>query len=70
MNFLFFVKRIACRLSLRDRDRGRATLPPLRFPDSELKKLWYAEFRSANAREERPPTPCRATPVPALLSPR
>lgn len=33
------VKRIACRLSLRDRNRGAAMLGPLRLPDSEAKKL-------------------------------
>ncbi len=33
------VKRIACRPSLRDRNRGAATLRPFRFPDTDAKKL-------------------------------
>ena len=33
------VKRIACRLSLLDRNRGGATFGPLRFPDTEAKKV-------------------------------
>ncbi|MCW2939185.1 MAG: hypothetical protein JWN00_2170 [Actinomycetia bacterium] len=34
-----FVNRMACRLSLRDRYRGGATLRPLRLPEMEAKKL-------------------------------
>ncbi|WFE59776.1 hypothetical protein [Micromonospora sp. WMMD712] len=49
LNLAFLVKRIACRLSLRDRNLGEATMRPLRLPDNELKKLRYAVFRSANA---------------------
>jgi hypothetical protein len=33
------VNRIACRASLRDRNRGGATLRPLRFPETDAKKL-------------------------------
>src|SRR5690606_39229859 len=33
------VKRIACRLSLRDRKRGGATFGPFRFPDADAKKF-------------------------------
>jgi hypothetical protein len=39
LNREFLVNRIACRLSLRDRNRGGATLRPLRFPVIEAKKL-------------------------------
>jgi hypothetical protein len=49
LNREFFVKRMACRLSLRDRNRGGATLRPLRLPVTEAKKLRYAVFRSASA---------------------
>lgn len=49
LNREFFVNRIACRLSLRDRNRGGATLRPLRLPVIEAKKLRYAVFRSARA---------------------
>ncbi|GAB3831629.1 hypothetical protein GCM10027610_022150 [Dactylosporangium cerinum] len=45
----FLVNRIACRLSLRDRNWGGATLRPLRLPEIEAKKLRYATFRSARA---------------------
>ena len=38
-NRLFLVKRMACRLSLRDRNRGGATLRPLRSPAAEVKKF-------------------------------
>ncbi len=49
LNREFFVKRIAWRLSLRDRYRGGASLRPLRLPVTEAKKLRYAVFRSARA---------------------
>src|SRR5829696_4992973 len=49
LNRALAVKRIACRLSLRDRNRGAATLRPLRLPVIEAKKLRYATFKSANA---------------------
>jgi len=49
LNRLFLVNRMACRLSLRDRKRGGATLRPLRLPVTEAKKLRYATFRSARA---------------------
>jgi len=49
LNRLFLVKRMACRLSLRERKRGGATLRPLRLPVIEAKKLRYATFRSARA---------------------
>jgi hypothetical protein len=39
VNRAFLVNRIACRLSLRDRYRGGATLRPLRLPDTEEKKF-------------------------------
>ena len=38
-NRAFFVKRIACRLSLRDRNRGGATFGPFRLPVIEEKKV-------------------------------
>lgn len=40
------VKRIDCRLSLQDLNRGSAILGPLRVPFSEAKKLEYAVSRS------------------------
>jgi len=43
------VKRMACRLSLRDRNLGGATMRPVRLPVIEAKKLRYAVFRSARA---------------------
>ncbi|WP_235965548.1 hypothetical protein [Micromonospora rubida] len=49
MNRLFLVNRMACRLSLRERNLGGATLRPLRLPLIEAKKLRYAVFRSAKA---------------------
>ncbi|OHV31490.1 hypothetical protein CC117_26195 [Parafrankia colletiae] len=48
-NRAFFVNRIACRLSFRDRNRSGKTFRPFRFPDSEEKKFRYAVFRSARA---------------------
>lgn len=33
------VKRIACRLSLLDRNRGGTTVSPFRFPDTDAKKF-------------------------------
>ena len=48
-NRLFLVNRMAWRLSLRDRNRGGATLRPVRLPVIEAKKLRYATFRSARA---------------------
>lgn len=38
-NLALRVNRIACRASLRHRNRGGATLGPLRFPLSEAKKF-------------------------------
>jgi hypothetical protein len=49
LNRLFLVNRIACRLFLRDRNRGGATLRPWRLPDADEKKFRYAVFRSAKA---------------------
>ncbi len=49
LNRALAVNRIACRLSLRDRNLGGATLRPLRLPVTEAKKLRYAVFRSARA---------------------
>ena len=49
LNRALVVKRMAWRLSLRDRNRGGDSLRPLRLPDSEVKKLRYATFRSASA---------------------
>jgi hypothetical protein len=49
LNRALAVNRIACRLSLRDRNRGGATRRPLRRPVTEAKKLRYAMFRSARA---------------------
>src|SRR5579859_718113 len=49
LNRALAVNRIACRLSLRDRNRGGATVRPLRLPVIEAKKLRYATFRSARA---------------------
>ena len=43
------VNRIACRRSLRDRNRGGAIFGPFRFPVTEAKKFRYAVFRSARA---------------------
>ena len=43
------VNRIACRRSLRDRNRGGATRGPFRLPVTEAKKFRYAAFRSASA---------------------
>ncbi len=49
LNRAFLVKRMACRLSLRKRYRGGATLRPLRLPETDAKKLRYAVLRSARA---------------------
>ena len=49
LNLEFLVNRMACRLSLRDRNRGGASLRPWRLPVIEAKKLRYAVFRSASA---------------------
>jgi hypothetical protein len=49
LNLLFLVNRMACRLSLRERYRGGATLRALRLPMIEAKKLRYAVFKSARA---------------------
>jgi hypothetical protein len=49
LNRLFLVNLMACRLSLRERNRGGPTLRPLRLPVIEAKKLRYAVFRSARA---------------------
>jgi len=43
------VNRMACRVSLRDRNRGSPALRPFRSPVSEAKKFRYAAFRSARA---------------------
>jgi hypothetical protein len=43
------VNRIACRRSLRDRNRGGPTLGPFRVPATEAKKFRYAAVRSASA---------------------
>src|SRR5579859_613847 len=50
LNRALAVNRIACRLSLRDRNRGGPTVRPLRWPVTEADKLRYAVFRSASAR--------------------
>ncbi len=39
LNRALAVNRMACRLSLRDRNRGGATLRPFRLPVTELKKF-------------------------------
>nr|WP_240948299.1 hypothetical protein [Planosporangium mesophilum] len=49
LNRALAVNRIACRLSLRDRNRGGATLRPVRRPVTEAKKFRYATLRSARA---------------------
>ena len=43
------VNRIACRVSLRDRNRGSPVRRPFRSSVSEAKKFRYAAFRSARA---------------------
>ncbi|NYF37908.1 hypothetical protein HDA43_000067 [Streptosporangium sandarakinum] len=43
------VNRIACRLFFFERNRGGATLAPLRLPVIESKEFRYAAFRSASA---------------------
>src|SRR5260370_27748480 len=43
------VKRIACRVSLRDRNRGGPILGPVRLPVTEVRKFRYAALRSARA---------------------
>ena len=43
------VNRIACRRSLRDRNRGGPALGPFRVPAAEAKKFRYAAARSASA---------------------
>src|SRR5699024_10194559 len=43
------VSRIACRLSLRDRNRGRPTFRPARLPDIESNQLRYAARASWHA---------------------
>src|SRR5690348_18395574 len=47
LNRALAVNRIACRWSLRDRNRGFCTFGPLRAPLREAKKFRYAVFRSA-----------------------
>ncbi|RAN94021.1 hypothetical protein LAH08_05856 [Micromonospora noduli] len=39
LNRALAVNRMACRLSLRDRNRGAPTVRPLRLPETEVKKL-------------------------------
>src|ERR1700759_2625994 len=43
------VNRMACLRSLRDRNRGGATLGPFRWPVTEAKKFRYPALRSASA---------------------
>ncbi len=47
LNRALAVNRIACRLSLRDLNRGGPAFGPLRLPVTEAKKFRYAVFRSA-----------------------
>jgi hypothetical protein len=49
LNRALAVNLTACRLSLRDRNRGGPTFGPFRFPVTEAKKFRYAAFRSASA---------------------
>jgi len=47
LNRALVVNRMACRRSLRDRNRGGLTFAPFRSPLREAKKFRYAAFRSA-----------------------
>jgi hypothetical protein len=49
LNRALAVNRMACRQSLRDRNRGRPAFGPFRLPGTEAKKFRYAAFRSARA---------------------
>ena len=49
VNRAFRVNRMACRRSLRDRNRGGATFGPFRLPTMDAKKFRYAAPRSASA---------------------
>ena len=54
LNRALAVNRIACRLSLRDRNLGGATLRPLRLPVIEAKKLRYATIGAMTDTNEIP----------------
>ena len=48
------VNRMACRRSLRDRNRGGLIFGPFRSPLREAKKFRYAAFRSGSSGRRRP----------------
>jgi len=49
LNRALAVNRMACRRSLRDRNRARPAFGPFRRPGTEATKFRYAVFRSARA---------------------